>query len=189
MCQTRTVAGPTHVPTSIVASARRIGASRWIEEQLFEILGTWVQSTPQAEAKIVFARLSRHAAWRAAQWSAIQSEIEAFDAAVTTLPASPDVAELCDGLRAAVSAAERVEALRSLVLPALAESYAAHERLLDLASGGPARRTLARVRLDLALDQADLDALGDEPDDEARGFVERLGTLCHAATDLTASSD
>jgi hypothetical protein len=41
-------------------AARRVGALAWTEQRLFEIVGGWVASTPELDAKLLFARLSRH---------------------------------------------------------------------------------------------------------------------------------
>lgn len=41
-------------------AARRVGALAWTEQRLFEVVGGWVASTPEPEAKLLFARLSRH---------------------------------------------------------------------------------------------------------------------------------
>lgn len=49
-------------------SLRRVGRYRRIEARLFEILGGWVASVPEPEAKLLLARHSHHHAWRARLW-------------------------------------------------------------------------------------------------------------------------
>jgi hypothetical protein len=39
------------VAETLEESARRIGGHAWIEQRLFEILGTWVTAVPELEAK------------------------------------------------------------------------------------------------------------------------------------------
>ena len=47
-------------------SARRIGHHAWVEQRLFETLGTWVPTTPEPEAKALVADQSLHLACKVA---------------------------------------------------------------------------------------------------------------------------
>ena len=46
-------------------SARFLGHATWLEGRLFEVLGSWVTSTPEPAVKLALARHSRHHAWYA----------------------------------------------------------------------------------------------------------------------------
>lgn len=176
---------------SLAEVARRVGACRWVEEQVFETLGGWVQSTPDPAAKIVFARGSQHAAWRAAQWGAIQSEIAGFDATTTTTPPNSAIAALFDTLHGAVGTDERVAAV-GIVLASLDRDYAAWTSALSAASrgsvaAGPVLRVLRRVHHDLAADCTDVESLGPStaPNDATERFVRSLDEQARSAGDIT----
>lgn len=46
-------------------TARFLGHATWVERRLFEVLGSWVTSTPEPAVKLALARHSRHHAWYA----------------------------------------------------------------------------------------------------------------------------
>ncbi|HET9077741.1 MAG TPA: hypothetical protein VFN68_12485 [Acidimicrobiales bacterium] len=54
--------------TSLDESARLAGSHAWFERRMFEILGSWVASTPDPAVKLMLDRHSQHHAWRARQW-------------------------------------------------------------------------------------------------------------------------
>lgn len=52
-------------PATLDDTARRIARARWLELRCFEMLGGWVATTPEPEAKLALARQSHHHAWHA----------------------------------------------------------------------------------------------------------------------------
>ena len=51
----------------IEESARRLGAIRWVESTLFEVLGGAAPRCPTPDVTVMVATHARHAAWRAEQ--------------------------------------------------------------------------------------------------------------------------
>ena len=49
----------------LATSARLLGGYGWMEQRLFEVLGSWVASEPVAEACVLFDMMSRQHAWHA----------------------------------------------------------------------------------------------------------------------------
>jgi len=54
---------------SVEELARRVGNYRWVEEQLFEVLGGWVQTVPEPEVKLLMGTHSHHHAWHSELWN------------------------------------------------------------------------------------------------------------------------
>ena len=52
-------------PLALEAQARLVHGYRWVERQLFEILGTWVESEASSEAQLLFDVYSQQHAWHA----------------------------------------------------------------------------------------------------------------------------
>lgn len=124
------------------ATARRYAA---VERRLFEVVGSWVPATPDAETKLVLRKASFRHGWHSGLWEGLLP---------VGSPAAPEGSDAL-ALPAGATTTERLEALYGVVLPALVADY---ERLLieaerDVAAGGPLRRVL---RLALADDRAEL---------------------------------
>jgi hypothetical protein len=64
-----------------VGLAARTGAYCWAEQQVFALLGGWVQAIPEADVKLMVAEHAEHAAWRARRWHEL----------LPTAPPGPDV--------------------------------------------------------------------------------------------------
>lgn len=133
-------------------SARAAGAHRWAENRMFEILGGWVASTPEPEAKLLLDRHSQHHAWRALQWWDRLPVLADVDRdALCVAPEGP-AAPALDALAGVEGTAGRLAGAYRVVLPRMWTDYRRHGTLADPVADGSTLRTLAIVGADLATD-------------------------------------
>jgi hypothetical protein len=71
-------------------AARRVGALAWTEDRLFEVVGGWVASTSEPEAKLLFARSSRHHGDHALTLAAVLPETRDHDPSQLVTPGDED---------------------------------------------------------------------------------------------------
>ena len=167
------------MPTTLDESARRAGAHRWVESSLFALLGGWVPTTPEPEAKLLLDRHSQHHAWRAAQWwdrlpvladvdregltvappGALGAAVAAADAAATPAPATPDAAAPAATPDAATPDAPqpattiaRLAVTYRVLAPRQRAAYRRHRADADPVADGATLRTLAIVTADVESD-------------------------------------
>ena len=142
----------------ITEAARRLGALAWTEQQLFEVVGGWVASTPQPDVKLLFARASRHHGDHALALAALLPDTRDHDPVVLVAPGDDDPSE---DLRGDTTGA-RLDALL-VVLSSQVEAIGGF--LTDAAPvrDGPALRVAGLV---VAEDQAEIVAAAGlrEPD-------------------------
>jgi hypothetical protein len=139
-------------PLTLDDSAHLLGHARWLEQRLFEVLGGWVQSTPDADAKLLFARHSFHHAWHAELLARCLPDTRDHDPETLTAPRSEEWVALVDRLAALEATAARVAGMYGVALPALIESYDAY---LDRASAVRDAAAIRWVRIVVADEQAD----------------------------------
>jgi len=128
----------------ITAAARRVGAIAWTEQRLFEVVGGWVASTPEPDAKLLFARLSRHHGDHAVALESVLPATRDHDPVALVAPLGDEGDEGAAALGGAADTPARVEAL----LVTLSRQRAAIEGFLTEASpirDGPARRVAGLV--------------------------------------------
>ena len=149
-------------------SARRLGQIVWFERRLFEVMGRWVASTPEASVKLTLARQSRHHGDHAAAVEVILPETRDHDPAV--LVASTDPAEVARFVEVEDRAGTD-ERLRSVIDELLPHQLGACEAFLAEASpvrDGPAIRALIFVLAEERAELTDLASLRDTlPDPDA----------------------
>ena len=133
-------------------AARLAGGHRWIESRLFEVLGGWVGSTPEPDAKLLLDRHSQHDAWRAAQWWDRLPVLADVDRDRLVAAPSPAVAGAYDALAKLEGTAVRLAGAYRFALPHLVAGYDRHLAAADEVSDGAALRTLRIVAADAAAD-------------------------------------
>lgn len=136
--------------TSLLTTARLLGRMRYVELAAFSRLGRRAPTAGEAALAGFLAGASLAHAWRAAQ-------LETHLPVSTTLP-GPDELTVSPGphLEAALDLLDRADdgplltALAEVLYPAMLAGYDARRAVASPASDPPLRRTLGRVRHDLA---------------------------------------
>ncbi|MCZ7528200.1 MAG: hypothetical protein M5U14_18615 [Acidimicrobiia bacterium] len=129
----------------LVESARRLGACAWVEERLFEVLGSWVQGVPEPAVKIALARHSRgHAAHALLLSEAVPRRHDGEDVVVAGADGLAAVVEALVGTEGTV---ERLTGVVRVVVPRMVAAYAYHlegtSRVADTATARALRMVLA----------------------------------------------
>ncbi len=132
-------------------SARRMGAYRWIESRLFEVLGAWAVSAPELEVKPMLTAHAREHAWHAELWreqlptaaeitpeGLTRSANEGIDAFFAAL-VEPDGPE---------RTSERLVGAYRVLLPRMIAAYSAHLAVASSVCDGPVIRVLRLVLRD-----------------------------------------
>jgi hypothetical protein len=133
-------------------SARLAGGHCWLERRLFEVLGGWVESTPEPAVKVLFDRHSGHHAWRAEQWWERLPVLADLDRRSLVGPEPPALAEIADIVAAASTTATRLAGAYRVALPRLWSRYGRHLALTGPAADGSSIRTLEMVMTDVGAD-------------------------------------
>ena len=155
-------------PWTLVGTARTVGGYVWLEERLFEVVGGWVASVPEADIKLRFDADSYHHAWHASLWRERLPTLSQFVPDDFVAPATPALEPVMALLGQAATTVERVVALYRVVVPRLAVGYQHHLVRATSASDGPIARALELV-------------LSDECRDWQRGEALVQGALISAA--------
>jgi hypothetical protein len=133
-------------------AARRAGGHRWVEGRLFEILGGWVASTDDVDAKLLLDRHSQHHAWRADQWWDRLPVLADVDRHALVAAPSPRIFAVTEALAATAGDVPRLAGAYRVALPRLVAAYQEHRLLANPASDGAAIRTLDIVLADVIAD-------------------------------------
>ena len=143
------------MPGTLEDTARRIGRARWLERRCFELLGGWVVSTPEPEAKLLFARQSHHHAWHAELFERVLPAANGFSGDATTAPPPTGWAALLDDVSTLSSTADRLVAAYAVVLPAKLDEYERWRDDADAVQDAPLLRWLRFVVTDEHADLAE----------------------------------
>jgi hypothetical protein len=148
-------------PSTLEASALRIGRYRWIEMRLFEALGGWVAGVPELDAKALLATHSRHHGWHAELWHDLLPVLPTTDGgqpgAGTPIedwapPASDEqLAAFAAALtepRAPGLTLEKLVGVYRVALPHTIVTYTRHLRAASSVADGPTIRALRLVLSD-----------------------------------------
>jgi hypothetical protein len=148
-------------PSTLEASALRIGRYRWIEMRLFEALGGWVTGVPELDAKALLATHSRHHGWHAELWHDLLPVLPTTDGgqpgAGTPIedwapPASDEqLAAFAAALtepRAPGLTLEKLVGVYRVALPHTIVTYTRHLRAASSVADGPTIRALRLVLSD-----------------------------------------
>lgn len=141
-----TEAGPTAVGLSLDDAARLAGGHRWAEMRLFEVLGSWVASTDDVDAKLLFDRHSQHHAWRAGQWWDRLPVTAGVDREALVVAPSPAAAAAAGALESTEGVVARLAGAYRVALPRLLAGYERHR-----AQAGPAADSATIRTLDLLI--------------------------------------
>lgn len=137
---------------SLAESSRLAGSHRWMESRLFEVLGSWTDSTAETGAKLMLDRHSRHHAWRAAQWFDRLPVLADMDRDALGVPPSEGVREALERLAGITGTPARLAGAYRVALPRLWAGYERHRLAASEASDGSTLRTLGILLPDVAAD-------------------------------------
>lgn len=143
---------PSTRPSTLEQSARLAGRHLWAERRLFEILGGWVTTVPEAEAKLLLDRHSHHCAWRARQWYERLPVLADVDRHALAASPDPVLGPAFDLMAATTGTAARLAAAYRFALPRLWAAYARHRVVAGPVADGSTQRILGIVAPDLAAD-------------------------------------
>lgn len=153
---------------------------------MFEILGGWVGSIPQAQVKLMLDRHAQHHAWRANQWWDRLPVLADVDRDALVVAPSAAVSKAMDGIGACSTPVSRLAAAYRFALPRMFSAYQHHRAAAGPVSDASAMRTLGLVGPDLASDwgegEATLQGLirSEASAEEAAATVGRLEGLLAA---------
>jgi hypothetical protein len=104
-------------------TAARLGRLRWLELRVYEVMGGWVASTREPEAKVLLAEQCYHHAWHADVWGERFPSGYGLELDEATGPGGPALAGALDRIAALASTADRLTALYQVVLPRKIVAY------------------------------------------------------------------
>jgi hypothetical protein len=139
-------------PAGLEARARVSGAHCWFEGRMFEILGAWVATTDEREAKLMFDRHSLHHSWRAAQWQERLPVVAGLDVDIMVAAPAAATEKALAALAEMRGSVRRLAGAYRVAIPRLAAAYAADLATASTVSDGSAIRTLHIVGADLQAD-------------------------------------
>ncbi len=128
------------------ASAHRRRA--WIEQRLFEVLGGWVATTDDPEARIALATGCRRHEWHARLWRDLAPTIGGPTVEEPGVVPTPAWVGLLDVVAAAPSTVERLAGFARVVLTHLITTDDARLAVASPVADAPLRRVLGLVRTD-----------------------------------------
>lgn len=142
--------GVWHPALTLLESARLLGCYRFVELRLFEVLGGWVATETEPEARLLFEIHSRHHAWHAQLWGERLPDVDGVvDAELVTVSPDEGTEELLSTLGGVHGSDEggggtlvRLVGLARVVLPRLVCGYGYHLRRAAAVSEGPVIRAL-----------------------------------------------
>jgi hypothetical protein len=165
---------------TLVETARRLGAYRWVELRLYEAMGGWVGSIPELDVRLAVGGACRAHAWHAEVWLDHFPLLRELDPGSATVAADASVDRLLEEVAAATDTLERLVGAYRVVVPRLVAAYTAHANHTSAAADGPLTRTLGLVLADEAAGWRDGELLVQSliaTPDEARRAAEHHGRL------------
>jgi hypothetical protein len=138
---------------TIDETARFLGHATWVEQRLFEVVGSWVPETPDPVVKLALARASRHHGAHAEVLEALRPDTRDHDLESRS-PFDPGWRTLVNQMVAATAPAQRLDRLVGVLGETIA-CYEEHLGALVPVRDVPLRRALLAVLDD---ERADLSA-------------------------------
>jgi hypothetical protein len=134
----------------LMDQARLVGAYRWIELELFELLGRWVSDEPEPRARVFFDTSSRQHAWHAELFAGRLPVLDGVDPDQFTVTPGREVQSLFDSARGTEPTGSRLFAMARVLVPRLVGGYERHlGRAVAVADAPLIRALRLAVRDDL----------------------------------------
>jgi hypothetical protein len=139
-------------PGGLEDRTRASGAHCWFERRMFEILGSWVPTTHEPEAKLMLDRHSLHHSWRATQWGDRLPVVSGVDREALVAAPGAGTEKALDALSGMRGTVDRLAGAYRVAIPRLAGVYAADLAAASGVCDGSVIRTLGIVSADLEAD-------------------------------------
>lgn len=133
------------------ATARLVGHYQWIEMQLFEVMGGWVQAVDDLEVKQLLATQSHHHAWHAQLWHQQLPELRELDSEALVAPPNEELVAFVQALREPATPSTTVEKLVGVyrvLVPHKITAYTRHLEAASMVTDGPTIRVLEVILRD-----------------------------------------
>jgi len=133
------------VPFTLEETARRVGAYRWVELRLFELMGAWMTTVPELEVKLTLGAQCAHHAWHAGLWLERLPATAGLTVEGLSVPATGAVAELVDAVGRPVDPGLTIEKLVGVyrvLLPRMIAAYSFHLDHTSVVADAPVMRSL-----------------------------------------------
>ncbi len=141
-------------------AARTVGGWCWAERRCFEILGGWVRDADEPALKAMFARHSRHHAWRADRWAEILPR--AYVPSADSLVVGGLDGGIFDLMGTHGPSANGVAAHYDVLYPALLAAYQDSIVVMHPVTDGPALRAIRIILGDAFYDFGEVEVLRSE---------------------------
>ena len=131
--------------------ARLVGRHRWLELQLFELLGGWAAEVPELDVKASLAAQSHHHAWHAELWEQRLPGTGELSASAVTRPPSEALVAFFHVLAESSgteSTIEKLTGVHRVLLPRMITSYERHLASARPVADAPTIRSLRLVITD-----------------------------------------
>ncbi len=133
------------------AAGRLIGSYRWIEKQLFRLVGAWSSVVSEPAVKVFLDQQSFEYAWHAELWADRMPDHRGLTPAGLTAPANSGVAaifrQLADDSSITPTAAMLASVYR-VILPRMIVTYGSHLSQGNGGGGDPTQRALRLILAD-----------------------------------------
>jgi hypothetical protein len=132
-------------PFTLEETARRLGAYRWVELRMFELMGGWVTTTPELEVKLALATQGSHHAWHAELWLERLPVTAELSVEQLTVPATAAVSDLLAAVADVGSPGltiGRLVGVYRVIVPRIIAAYSFHLDHTSMVADAPVIRTL-----------------------------------------------
>jgi hypothetical protein len=139
--------------SSVAGMSAQLGRYVWTQRRLFEIVGGWVQSTLDLNAKLMLGAHAPKHAWHASLFADLIPEIPGFTPSESIQPPNPKFVTFMDAMvETSSEPVERLVAIYRIVVPHLVVAYSAHLAVASSVSDAPVMRALRLALNDLTDD-------------------------------------
>jgi hypothetical protein len=138
--------------TTLRETAERLGRLRGLELRLFEVMGSWVPSTPEPEAKAALAEQCYHHAWHAQIWADRFPQGYGHDLDEATAAGAARLGPWVDEVADVEDTVPRLAVLYRVVVPRLAVAYRSWADKANPVVDGPLVRWLQFASADETAD-------------------------------------
>lgn len=180
----------------IIELAKRAGHYRWAETAVFETLGAWVATIPEAEVRARLGAQCHKHAWHADLWLGRMPGLRGVDVDLLTVPANDALERFVGALRepdGVDTTIEKLAGMYRVFIPRFVAAYTSHLENTSEAADAPTVRALRHMLQDEIEDWRDGEMLlqsligGREHAERASSHQARLEALMVEAGGVAGS--